>query len=136
MRIFLRVSKWLGLVAAAVVILLAAYVYRTWDRTWDAPLPDLHASTDPAMIARGEYLIFGPAHCVECHTDSNEAFERYAQTGERPPLMGGLKFPAPPLGAIYSRNITPDRETGIGRYTDPQIARMFAMTKLVSKHLK
>jgi len=31
---------------------------------------------------------------------------------------------APPLGAIYSKNITPDPETGIGRYSDGQIARM------------
>ena len=27
-------------------------------------------------------------------------------------------------GAIYSKNLTPDKETGIGRYTDGQIARM------------
>jgi mono/diheme cytochrome c family protein len=123
-QIVLRTLKWLGLALGAAVIALAAYVFLTWDRTWDAPLPDLHASADPAAIARGEYLVFGPAHCVECHTESNEAYERYAQTGERPPLMGGVKFPAPPLGAIYSKNITPDRETGIGRYSDPQIARM------------
>ena len=107
-QIVLRTLKWLGLALGAAVIALAAYVFRTWDRTWDAPLPDLHASADPAAIARGEYLIFGPAHCVECHTESNEAYERYAQTGERPPLMGGVKFPAPPLGAIYSKNITPE----------------------------
>jgi hypothetical protein len=31
---------------------------------------------------------------------------------------------AAPLGALYTKNLTPDPETGIGRYTDPQIARM------------
>jgi mono/diheme cytochrome c family protein len=105
-------------------VVLAVYVIRTWDRTWDVALPDLHASTDAAIIARGEYLVYGPAHCVECHTESNEAFERHAETGERPALKGGFRFAAPPLGVIYSRNITPDPETGIGRYSDGQIARM------------
>jgi mono/diheme cytochrome c family protein len=116
--------KWLGLAVALAVLVLAVYVFRTWDRTWDVPLLDLHASTDPAIVAHGEYLVYGPAHCVECHSESNEAFERYAATGERPALMGGFRFAAPPLGVIYSRNLTPDPETGIGRYSDGQIARM------------
>jgi mono/diheme cytochrome c family protein len=123
-RILLRILKWLGIVLVTIVVGLSLYVWRTWDRVWDARLPDVHASTDPAVIARGEYLVFGPAHCVECHTASSETFERYVETGERPALAGGYRFPAPPLGAIYSRNITPDPETGIGRYSDGQIARM------------
>jgi hypothetical protein len=56
-QIIVRILKWLGLVLGLAVIVLAMYVFRTWDRTWDAPLPDLHASADPAMIARGEYLV-------------------------------------------------------------------------------
>ena len=124
MRILLWILKWIGLTLLAAVVVLALYVHRTWDRVWDAPLPDLHATSDPAIIARGEYLAYGPAQCVECHTASSAVFERYAETGEKPALAGGFKFPAPPLGAIYSTNITPDRETGIGRYSDGQIARM------------
>ena len=69
-------------------------------------------------------IAFGAAHCVECHAASTEAVERYAETGVKPMLVGGQRFAAPPLGAIYSKNLTPDPETGIGRYTDPQIARM------------
>jgi mono/diheme cytochrome c family protein len=95
----------------------------TYDRTYDAPLPDLHASSDPAVIQRGEYLVQGPAHCVGCHVSEEEA--EHAAAERRPArLTGGRRFAADPLGAIYSRNITPDRETGIGRYSDPQIARM------------
>ena len=124
MRIVLKILKWIGLALLAVVVILAAYVWRSWDRVWDAPLPDLHASTDPSIIARGEYLVFGAAHCAECHMASAEVFERYAETGVRQPLSGGYTFAAPPLGTIYSKNLTPDRETGIGRFTDPQIARM------------
>jgi mono/diheme cytochrome c family protein len=124
LRVVLQILKWLGIALVTIVVGLSLYVWRTWDRVWEAPLPDVHASTDPGVIARGEYLVFGPAHCVECHTASSEVFERYVNGGERPPLAGGYKFAAPPLGALYSRNITPDPETGIGRYTDGQIARM------------
>jgi hypothetical protein len=81
-------------------------------------------ATDPAVIKRGEYLVYGPAHCVECHVGSPDEIERAAERGERPALSGGMKFAAAPLGALYSRNLTPDVETGIGRYSDGQIARM------------
>ena len=124
MRTILRILKWIGLTLLAAVVVLALYVFRTWDRVWDSPLPDLHASSDPATIARGEYLAYGPAHCAECHTTSAEVFERYVETGVRPALSGGYTFPAPPLGVIHSANLTPDPETGIGRYSDGQIARM------------
>jgi len=123
-RILLQILKWLGIALVALVVGLSLYVWRTWDRVWDAPLPDLHASADPAVIARGQYLAYGPAHCAECHMTSAEVFERYVETGVRQPLSGGYAFPAPPLGTIYSQNLTPDRETGIGRFTDPQIARL------------
>jgi mono/diheme cytochrome c family protein len=109
------------LVAGSAV---ALYVWRTWDRAYDEiPIPDVRASRDPAVIARGEYLVYGPAHCVECHSAS---FTEYLKVGEKQkiPLQGGTRFAAPPLGVIYSKNLTPDPETGIGRYSDGQIARM------------
>lgn len=87
------------------------------------PLPDVHASTEPAVIKRGEYLVFGPSHCVECHVGSWEEYEQASERGERPSLKGGIRFAASPLGAVYSKNLTPDPDTGIG-YTDAQIARM------------
>ena len=33
---------------------------------------------------------------------------------------GGFAFNLPVIGTIYSTNITPDKETGIGNYTDQQ----------------
>ena len=122
-RIALKALAYLAGVLAVVTLAGGIYVARTWDRVWDVAEPDLKASTDPAMIARGEYLVFGPAHCVECHVGSWAEFERSAD-GSRPALVGGIEFKAPPLGAIYSKNLTPDPETGIGRYTDGQLARM------------
>ena len=115
-------------VALLLVVLVASafsvYVWRTWDRSYDEfPVPDVRASSDPAVLARGEYLVYGPAHCVECHSSSFEEFQKIMDGG-KVPLQGGTKFEAPPLGAIYSKNLTPDPDTGIGRYTDGQIARM------------
>lgn len=53
---------------------------------------------------KGEYLARA-GDCIACH----------AVAGGKP-FAGGLKM-GTPLGAIYSTNITPDPETGIGNYT-------------------
>lgn len=59
------------------------------------------------QIRRGEYTA-RLADCIACHT---------APGGK--PYAGGLAMQTP-LGAIYSTNITPDEETGIGRYSYAQ----------------
>jgi mono/diheme cytochrome c family protein len=113
-----------GVVLVVGVVGLAIYVAGTWDRVWDdVPIPNVQASTDPEVIKRGEYFVYGPSHCVECHAGTWAAFQKVID-GEQVPLRGGLAFPAAPLGTIYSRNLTPDPETGIGRYSDGQLARM------------
>ena len=62
----------------------------------------------PADVARGKY-IFGAAAGCGCHTEPK---------GQ--PNAGGKKFEGP-FGTVYSTNITPDRQTGIGAWTDEQI---------------
>ncbi len=67
----------------------------------------LAASAGPTRAepeSPGEYLA-RVADCVVCHTQSEGA-----------PFAGGLKMNTP-VGAIYSTNITPDPETGIGKYS-------------------
>jgi len=61
-------------------------------------------------IEQGEYLTRA-ADCVACHTDDG---------GE--PFAGGSPFKTP-MGTLYSTNITPDRETGIGTWSDEQFMR-------------
>ena len=61
-------------------------------------------SSQAADLSKGEYLARA-ANCIACHTMS-----------EGVPYTGGLRM-ATPVGVIYSTNITPDAETGIGRYT-------------------
>ena len=57
----------------------------------------------------GAYLA-NAAGCETCHTDKEHGGRRYA---------GGRALTTP-FGIYYSPNITPDPETGIGRWTDAQ----------------
>ncbi|HKP55101.1 MAG TPA: hypothetical protein VJV78_00190 [Polyangiales bacterium] len=107
----------LGLAAAGG--LLFGLVEIRQHRTFDAPYPELHASQDPALIERGRYLAYGLAHCVDCHADPAQP----EVAGGDIPLSGGHEWKLP-FGVVHSRNITPDRETGIGRYSDPELARI------------
>ncbi|WP_036661765.1 cytochrome c [Pandoraea sp. SD6-2] len=68
-------------------------------------LPGLARAADPAPLRRGEYLAVA-GNCVACHT---------AKGGR--PFAGGLGMPVPMLGTIYTSNVTPDPDTGIGNWT-------------------
>lgn len=109
----------------AALVLLVAIVLVTvslrWDRHFAAPYPKLAASTDPAVIARGKYLAYGPAHCADCHTAPAD-FARL-RAGDSPGLSGGGTF-AIPVGKIRVPNVTPDQATGIGGISDSALARM------------
>ena len=59
------------------------------------------------IVKRGEYLARA-ADCMVCHTAPGDA--EYA---------GGLAFPLP-FGTLYSTNITADKSTGIGNYSDQE----------------
>jgi len=61
-----------------------------------------------ADIARGKY-VFGATGGCGCHT-----------VPKHPANAGGRRYDGP-FGTVYSANITPDRETGIGSWTDEQI---------------
>jgi mono/diheme cytochrome c family protein len=100
-----------------------AFVMNAYNHNYDAeyPVPDITIVSDSARIAHGKYLALGPAHCSHCHT----AFENFeaVERGEEVPMSGGFDFQLP-FGHIYSRNITSDKETGIGNLTDGHIYRM------------
>jgi sulfur oxidation c-type cytochrome SoxX len=69
-----------------------------------APRQNFHVnSADPALVERGRYIAQA-SDCVACHT---------AKGGRA--FTGGLAMQTP-IGTIYSTNITPDKDTGIGGY--------------------
>ena len=63
------------------------------------------ALAQASLVERGAYLARA-ADCEACHT-----------TQDGKPYAGGLPFKLP-FGTLYSTNITPDKETGIGNYSD------------------
>ncbi|NJN42680.1 MAG: hypothetical protein HC811_11045 [Flammeovirgaceae bacterium] len=120
MKTFLKILKYLGIVVVLVVVVFVSMVFLRHDRTFDAPYPTVQISTDSATLARGKYLVYGPAHCSFCHVPLSE-FER-VERGEEVALSGGFNFKLP-FGTVYAPNITPDPETGIGKLRDEEIAR-------------
>ena len=63
------------------------------------------ALAQASLVERGAYLARA-ADCEACHT-----------TQDGKPYAGGLPFRLP-FGTLYSTNITSDKETGIGNYSD------------------
>lgn len=116
----LTILKWIGAVLGILILVLVIFVNIQGNRTYDAPFPDLVASQDSAIIAHGEYLAFGPAHCASCHAP-REKFDEI-ESGLVMPLIGGWELNIPP-GFFRAPNLTPDMETGIGSFTDGQLAR-------------
>lgn len=78
----------LGLIS--LLLLFALYIQFGYNKHYDIPYPEVQTTTDSAMIARGEYLVRGPAHCEGCHShpDDNEDLK----AGKKVPLKGGRTF--------------------------------------------
>ena len=120
MRKFKKVLKWTGIIIVFLVASLTITVLMRQKLKYERPYPAITASTDSAVIAKGKHIIFGAGHCASCHSKVNA--DSLLQLGQDVPLSGGFEF-ALEFGSIYTKNITPDNETGIGRYTDSEIAR-------------
>jgi mono/diheme cytochrome c family protein len=73
------------------------------------------SQSDP--VAYGEYLSWA---CIECHTVAEKG-----QIDLNLAFAGGRDFPLPFGGIVYSSNITPDNETGIGKWTEKQFIDRF-----------
>jgi mono/diheme cytochrome c family protein len=119
-----RAFKWFGIVAAglAVIVVIAiAWVELGWSVDHpDTPYPEIHASTDPAMIAHGEYIVNAVAHCSTCHGPYDPDAAERVRFGE--PMVGGYVIQAGPFGTFTVPNLTP-HASGIGEMTDAELAR-------------
>jgi mono/diheme cytochrome c family protein len=119
-----RPARRYALIAVAVLlaIVLAIFLYvvalapKAMDFAGGRPvaLSEYHAQNPTgaavekaaaSLLERGEYLARA-ADCEACHTAEGGA-----------PYAGGVAFILP-FGTLYSTNITPDKETGIGNYSD------------------
>src|SRR6187549_3725504 len=76
-------------------------------------------AAQPTPLERGRYLVTTILACGNCHTPKDA--EGRAIPG-RELAGGGVGFDIPPYAGVAS-NITPDRETGIGAWSDAEIKR-------------
>lgn len=97
----IKLLRFFGALALIGLVVLLAIIFLPVWKT--APTAELPADWKPAEGA-GEYAMYA-SDCQACHT---------APGGQ--PFAGGLAV-ASPMGTIWSTNITPDMETGIGGYT-------------------
>ena len=99
-----------GTVITALIGGVIAAFAVTWRPAIEAIEPASPQSFDQALIKRGRDLA-AIGNCSDCHTvPGGKAF------------AGGLPVPTP-FGAIYSSNITPDPDTGIGRWPEAAFRR-------------
>jgi len=76
------------------------------------PTIDYGTDKQAALLKRGEYLT-KMGDCIACHTDTDHHGVAFA---------GGYAIKTP-FGTFYSPNITSDKETGIGKWTDDEFVR-------------
>jgi len=128
-KILVRVLAGLG---ALILLLVTAVIVKFYALSPKSrPAPVLSAPTNAEAIARGRYLVHHVAACVGCHSKIDMTIP-----GEPPieaMLGAGRDFGEFPNYPVHLRapNLTPDTETGLGGWTDGEIAR--AMREGVSK---
>ncbi|HWZ25523.1 MAG TPA: cytochrome c [Verrucomicrobiae bacterium] len=112
----------LVLVILVVVGISATIGWRPFIGSKKRALTDRRFEATPERLKRGEYLSEHVAGCTYCHTPQE-------QGPNGPELVRGQKgggqfFSMPGFpGTVVAPNITPDPETGIGNFTDDQLAR-------------
>jgi mono/diheme cytochrome c family protein len=77
------------------------------------------AQSATTPVERGRYLVESILACGNCHTPKSPTGEPITS---RTLAGGGASFTLPPFAGVAS-NITPDRETGIGTWSDAEIKR-------------
>jgi len=103
-----------GIIASAAIAALMGGAIAAFAVVWRPAIegiePPPAQSFEPALVKRGRDLA-AIGNCSDCHT---------VKGGKT--FAGGLPVPTP-FGTIYSSNITPDPDTGIGRWSEAAFQR-------------
>jgi mono/diheme cytochrome c family protein len=99
-----------SIVAAALIISVVAAFAIIWRPAFAAIDPPAPQAFDAALVKKGRELA-AIGNCSDCHT---------ARGGKS--FAGGVPVPTP-FGTIFSSNITPDADTGIGRWSEEAFRR-------------
>jgi len=76
------------------------------------------ADSKADLVKRGDYLVNGILTCGNCHTPKGPKGDIMAKA-----FSGGLSWDEPPF-KVTAPNITPDKETGIGKWSDADIKKL------------
>ena len=120
-RIFVNVAVAVGVLLALGITLTIGWRPFIGPRT--RPLTTVAYERTPARLARGEYLVEHVTDCMGCHAGhdwtAHDAPIRPNTLGAGQDMNVFKGFP----GKIYAPNLTPDRKTGVGGWSDDQLAR-------------
>jgi len=132
MRIKRRTKRFFKRVLIAIpIFLVCACLYLLVRRPSSAAPLKITVATSPAIIERGQYLFTALLDCDGCHSERD-----FSRLGG--PMVAGTRGKGGQLrleglpGEVYASNITPDKETGIGNWTDGEKIR--AIREGISKN--
>src|SRR5687767_11532905 len=109
MKKILKILLILILLVAVLIGGAAAFIAIRGIPSYEVNVPSIpNVEVTPERVARGEKI--ASMLCRSCHYNS--------ETGK---LTGYAFKDAPEFGKIYSKNITQDKEAGIGNWTDAQL---------------
>lgn len=122
-------KPWRGILGATVVVLLGlislAITFTIGWRPIIGPrtraLTERHFESTPARLERGKYLVNAVTGCLGCHSDPD-----FRQPGSPPKesrLGAGTIWIGSDTPWVVAPNITPDKETGAGNWSDDTLAR-------------
>lgn len=122
----MRISKRIvtvGLIGLACLILIALSLLG-WQSLFGPktrPLTDREFDRTAARRERGQYLVETVAHCAYCHSELD--WGAPGAPPRRGKEMGGRTWALQGMPWLVSPNLTPDSETGAGKWTDDMLAR-------------
>ena len=117
-----KLFKILGILLIIIVVIAAGgFIYLQAAFPKVSPAPDLKVEATPERLERGKYLANGFAGCIDCHSDRD--FTKFSG-----PVVPGTEGKGGSdygegAGFVPAANITADKETGIGSWTDGEIFR-------------
>lgn len=117
-----KVLKWIGVVIGGLLALLIIavigvliYGQMSFKRTYaNRPVYQITADSSPEGKARGAYLMENVMSCdIACHSEFGQAFAGGSEAVNEGPISAIFAVP----------NLTSDQETGLGGWSDAEIAR-------------
>ena len=122
-----RIGKILGYTLVALIAVFAVAITKTigWRPIIGPrhrPLTARKFESTPQRLMRGEYLVQHVTLCILCHSEHN--FKELGAPVIQGMLLAGAHIEEQGMpGDVYSPNLTPDPETGAGRWSDDQLSR-------------